>query len=101
MRRCAKCNEPTPDAFFKHSGTICDTCWHANDMGRFEEMRPAPWKDNPDAKVLRLHNGKLAIICPHCLWKVLRSDTYFNHDPETTRCPRCMAHYVVKKGEAE
>ena len=100
MRNCAKCGEPTAEAFFKSSGTICDTCWAVHDMPRFQERPPPAWTENADAKVLRLHNGKLAVICPHCLWKVLRSDTYFTNDPQTTRCPRCMTHYIVKKGEA-
>ena len=102
MRKCAKCGEPTAEAFFKSSGTICETCWQAGDMGRFQEMMPVPKKgDRPDARVIRLQSGKLAITCPHCIWNVLRPESYFVHDPQTTRCPRCMENYIVKKGEAE
>lgn len=101
LRRCAKCGELTAEAFFKSSGTICEDCWHVHDMARFLEA-PAPEKgEKPDAKMMRLANGKLAIICPHCQWRTLRSDSYFVHDPQTTRCNRCMAHFVVKTSEAE
>ena len=101
MRKCAKCGEPTAEAFFKSSGTICESCWHALDMGRFLEIPPPAPGDKPDAKVVRLANGKLAITCPHCHWRVLRLDAYFFHDQTTSRCPHCMEHYIVKKGEAE
>ena len=98
---CTKCGPGVHQSKFSKSGTICDDCWAIYDMDRFLEF-PQPKKgDRPDAKVMRLESGKLGVICPHCLHRVLRTENYYHHDPATSRCPRCMEHYIVKKGEAE
>ena len=95
MRVCTKCNEPTGDAFFNNSGIICDTCWHADDLGRFEEAPPERGSI-PVAPITKLSDGKLGVICPHCGWKVTRGPGYFSKNTQKVPCPHCIDSYIVK-----
>jgi DNA-directed RNA polymerase subunit RPC12/RpoP len=99
-RICVKCNEPTPDAYFQNSGTICDDCWHAHDLGRFEEAPPERGSV-PVAPITRLSGGRFGIICPHCNWKGIRGPGYFPKNTQNVRCPHCIESYVVKLKEAK
>lgn len=98
MATCAKCGPGVPQAFFNKSGTICDECWEIHDMGRLEEAKPKKG-DRPTAKAIKLTDG-IGVICPHCDHKTLRKMGYYHRDPQTERCPKCMEHYLVRKGKA-
>jgi len=96
--RCSKCGEETPANLFTHSGTICDDCWAVHDMDRFREVRPKT-DSVPVAKCAKLTTG-IGVLCPHCDHKVMRKNGYFHKQTQIERCPKCMNHYKVKKGEA-
>lgn len=97
---CSKCGEETPSCFMQPGKTWCKSCHKIEDVDRHREINPA---DIPDAKVVvQLLSGKLGVECPHdkCGHKIMRSSNYFYKEKQLERCPKCMKHYFVKKGEA-
>jgi hypothetical protein len=101
MQNCHKCGEPTAACHFEYSATICNFCWRDLDLGRYEEIPPTKGSI-PQAPVIKLSTpGKLGIKCPHCSYNIERFEGYFSADNQLERCPRCMEHYKVRKGDAK
>ena len=55
-----------------------------------------PWAETFPAK------DWIGIRCPHCGWDVIRPPSWFPlRGIQTTRCPKCMASYKIKKPPQE